>query len=140
MAYEVLNRHHDEHGVQPAMTAPHWMSADLPQDKPSTVRIYDYLLGGYLNFAIYRRSSEQLIAISPEAAPVMQAYCAFHPRAVKLLVEQGIDQFFDLGSIIPMVGSLHKVAWQLWRPDSPDDFFLDQPSGSRTLGGVGRKP
>ena len=28
----------------------------------------------------------------------------------------------------------------LWRPEGPDDLFLDRPSGSMILGGIGRKP
>ena len=33
------------------------------------------------------------------------------------------------------------LVWvSFWHPDSPADLFLDQPSESRTLGSVGRKP
>ena len=95
------------------MTTPPWSPDDVPLDKPSPARMYDYLLGGYHNFAIDRAAAEQVRAIYPDASLVMQANRAFLRRAVKFLVAQGIDQFLDLGSIMPTVGSSHEVAQQL---------------------------
>jgi len=79
--------------------------------------MYDYLLGGYHNFAIDRSAAEQLIAINPDTPLIMQSYRAFLRRAVRFLVAQGIDQFLDLGSVTPTVGSTHEVAQQL-NPDA----------------------
>jgi hypothetical protein len=79
-------------------------------EKPSPARIYDYFLGGHHNFAIDRQVAEQVIAIYPDAPLAAQANRAFLRRAVTFLVEQGIDQFLDIGSGIPTVGSVHEVA------------------------------
>ncbi len=92
------------------MMTPEWLPDDVPLDKPSPARMYDYLLGGYHNFAIDRMAAEQMIALNPDAPLIMQAYRAFLRRAVKFLVAQGIDQFLDLGSVVPTVGSSHEVA------------------------------
>lgn len=89
----------------------------LPQgialDQPSPARIYDYLLGGYHNFAIDRQAAEQLRALNPDVPLMMRANRAFLHRAVTFLVRQGLTQFLDLGSGIPTVGNVHEVAQAL---------------------------
>ena len=95
------------------MSTPPWAPDDVPLDKPNAARMYDYFLGGYHNFAIDRAAAEQVIAIYSDTPLVMQSNRAFLRRAVKFLVEQGIDQFLDIGSVIPTVGSAHEVAQQL---------------------------
>lgn len=87
-----------------------WMPNDVPLDKPSPARMYDYLLGGYHNFEIDRIAAGKVIEIDPEAPLVMRANRAFLRRAVNYLLAQGITQFLDLGSGIPTVGSVHEVA------------------------------
>jgi S-adenosyl methyltransferase len=79
-------------------------------EKPSPARIYDYFLGGHHNFAIDRQTAERVIAIYPDAPLAAQANRAFLRRAVTFLIAQGIDQFLDIGSGIPTVGSVHEVA------------------------------
>jgi hypothetical protein len=81
-----------------------------PPDRPSAARMYDYFLGGFHNFAIDRQAAQQVIAIYPDAPLVMRANRAFLRRAVTFLLEQGVDQFLDLGSGIPTVGNVHEVA------------------------------
>jgi len=83
---------------------------DDPTAKPSVARMYDYLLGGYHNFGSDRAAAEAATAIYPDFPLVMQANRAFLRRAVTFLVEQGIDQFLDLGSGIPTAGNVHEVA------------------------------
>jgi hypothetical protein len=75
--------------------------------------MYDYFLGGFHNFEIDRRAAEAAIAINPDTPLLMRANRAFLRRAVTFLVEQGIDQFLDIGSGIPTVGSVHEVAGAL---------------------------
>ncbi len=99
------------------MMTPEWLPDDASLDRPSAARMYDYFLGGYHNFAIDRAAAEQVLTINPDAPLVMQANRAFLRRVVKFLVEQGIDQFLDLGSGIPTVGNVHEVAQQL-NPDA----------------------
>lgn len=83
---------------------------DLPLDKPSPARKYDYFLGGSHNFEIDRVTAEKVIEVNPDVPLIMQANRAFLCRAVKYLVAQGIDQFLDIGSDIPTAGNVHEVA------------------------------
>jgi hypothetical protein len=87
-----------------------WVPEDFPLDTPNASRMYDYYLGGYHNFAIDRETAEQAIRIYPEFPLIMRANRAFLRRAVTFLAQQGIDQFLDIGSGIPTVGSVHEVA------------------------------
>jgi hypothetical protein len=66
--------------------------------------------GGAHNFAIDRAAAEQVKAVMPDIPRIMQANRSFLRRAVTFLVEQGIDQFLDIGSGIPTVGSVHTIA------------------------------
>src|SRR5579875_2063766 len=84
-----------------------------PSTKPSVARMYDYLLGGYHNFPSDRAAADAATAIYPDFPLVMQANRAFLRRAVTFLIEQGIDQFLDLGSGIPTAGNVHEVAARL---------------------------
>jgi len=90
-----------------------WAANGIPLDRPNAARMYDYLLGGYHNFAIDRGAAEKMVAINPDAPLIMQANRAFLRRAVKFLVAQGVDQFLDLGSGIPAGGNVHEIAQQL---------------------------
>lgn len=86
---------------------------DGPPERPSAARMYDYFLGGYHNFAIDRKMAEAASGAYPDLPLVLRANRAFLRRSVTFLSEQGIDQFLDLGSGIPTVGSVHQVAQAL---------------------------
>jgi hypothetical protein len=90
-----------------------WVDDDTLLNKPSVARMYDYFLGGYHNFAIDRAAAQQVIAIYPDVRLMARTNRAFLRRTVTFLVEQGIDQFLDLGSGIPTVGNVHEVAQEL---------------------------
>jgi hypothetical protein len=81
-------------------------------DRPSAARMYDYFLGGYHNFEVDRKAAEQAIAIWPDFPLILRANRAFLRRAVRYLVDQGVEQFLDIGSGIPTVGNVHEVAQQ----------------------------
>jgi hypothetical protein len=87
-----------------------WIPEDVPLDRPSAARLYDFLLGGYHNFEADRRIAAKMVEVHPEVRLVAQANRAFLRRAVHYLVEQGIEQILDLGSGIPTVGNVHQVA------------------------------
>jgi hypothetical protein len=93
-----------------SMAIPNWVSSDVPLDKPSAARMYDYYLGGSHNFELDRKMAEQAMALWPDLPLIMQANRAFLRRAVNYLLSQGIDQFLDIGSGIPTVGNVHEVA------------------------------
>lgn len=82
---------------------------DVPIEAPSAARMYDYLLGGYHNFAVDRRAADAASALYPDFPFVMRANRAFLRRSVEFLVAQGIDQFLDIGSGIPTAGNVHEV-------------------------------
>ncbi|MDQ3699562.1 MAG: SAM-dependent methyltransferase [Chloroflexota bacterium] len=86
------------------------MPQEDPLARPSVARMYDYYLGGGHNFAVDRQAGDQAMTIYPDFPLVMQVNRAFLRRAVSYLVEQGIDQFLDIGSGIPTVGNVHEVA------------------------------
>jgi hypothetical protein len=90
-----------------------WVPKDVPLDKPSAARIYDYLLGGYHNFESDRVVSDKLLALYPNMRLAAQVNRAFLRRTVQFLVGQGIEQFLDIGSGIPTVGNVHEIAQSL---------------------------
>lgn len=81
----------------------------LGMDRASPARMYDYFLGGLHNFAVDRETAEQVLAVYPDAALLARANRAFLRRAVRFLLEQGIDQFLDIGSGIPTAGNVHDI-------------------------------
>ena len=87
-----------------------WIPQDVPLDRPSVARMYDYYLGGHHNFAVDRAAAAAAIGIWPDLPLVMQANRAFLRRVVAFLAARGIDQFLDLGSGIPTAGNVHEVA------------------------------
>jgi SAM-dependent methyltransferase len=87
-------------------------AARIDVERPSQARIYDYLLGGSLNFAADRAVARQLISMVPDAPLVAQANRAFLRRAVRFLVDAGVRQFLDIGSGVPTRGNVHEVARQ----------------------------
>jgi hypothetical protein len=78
--------------------------------KPNIARMNDYFLGGKDNFAADRKAAEELLAIAPEIKPMAEENRRFLGRAVRFLAEQGIQQFFDIGSGLPTRQNTHEVA------------------------------
>lgn len=97
----------------PFMSTSEPMFTSEPDEKPSSARIYDYLLGGYHNFEVDRVVAERFRELLPNIPLYMQANRAFLRRVVRFLVEEGVDQFLDMGSGIPTVGSVHEVAQKI---------------------------
>lgn len=88
-------------------------TAGFDAERPSQARIYDYLLGGSLNFAADRRAARELIGLVPDVPLVAQANRAFLRRAVRFLAGAGIHQFLDIGSGVPTRGNVHEIAQPL---------------------------
>jgi S-adenosyl methyltransferase len=87
-----------------------WSAVDASMEQYNSARYYDYLLGGYHNFAVDRKVGDLVINICPDIRLGALANRAFLRRAVKFLCQQGIDQFLDIGSGIPTAGNVHEVA------------------------------
>jgi hypothetical protein len=68
------------------------------------------MLGGEHNFAIDREALAAFTAIDPQVRALARANRAFLGRAVRFLVDAGVQQFIDLGSGIPTQGNVHEVA------------------------------
>jgi S-adenosyl methyltransferase len=77
---------------------------------PSPARLYDYYLGGTINYPADQRAAERLRTDLPEISDMAWANRGFHQRAAKWLAEdRGISQFLDLGSGLPTQGNTHQV-------------------------------
>jgi hypothetical protein len=99
------------------MDRPAWAPPEVDLERPSTARIYDYMLGGLHNFAIDRQMAEQVLAVGPQIRLAAHANRGFLRRAVEYLAGAGIRQFLDLGSGIPTVGNVHEAAHRV-APDA----------------------
>ena len=77
---------------------------------PSPARLYDYYLGGRINYRADRDAAERIRAGLPEISDMAWANRGFHQRAAKWLAEsRGIAQFIDIGSGLPTQGNTHEV-------------------------------
>ncbi|GAA4523683.1 SAM-dependent methyltransferase [Amycolatopsis samaneae] len=89
---------------------PDWVPPGIDLSKPSSARIYDYLLGGAHNFAVDREAAAQIERIMPGGQRSARLNRAFLRRAVVFMMEQGVRQFLDIGSGVPTVGNVHEIA------------------------------
>ncbi|MEQ0558844.1 SAM-dependent methyltransferase [Amycolatopsis sp. NEAU-NG30] len=78
-------------------------------DRPNAARVYDYLIGGELNYAIDREFARKILALRPESRKLALMNRRWLRRAVRFGAEQGIRQFLDIGSGMPTVGHVHEV-------------------------------
>ena len=79
-------------------------------NRPNAARMYDYMLGGSLNFAVDRQAVDAMLAAAGSTMAPARLNRSFLRRAVRHMTENGIDQFLDLGSGIPTVGNVHEIA------------------------------
>jgi S-adenosyl methyltransferase len=89
---------------------PDWVPEGVDVTVPNAARMYDYMLGGYHNFAVDRDYVERLELTFPGTKPVVYANRAFLGRAIRWLTGAGIRQFLDIGSGIPTLGNVHEIA------------------------------
>src|SRR5437879_6199523 len=102
--------------------------AEQPVDvtRPNAARMYDYMLGGSTNFAADREAAEQMMAAGGATTAPARMNRAFLRRAVRFMVEKGIEQFLDLGSGIPTAGNVHEIA-QAANPDAHIVYVDNEP-------------
>jgi hypothetical protein len=79
-------------------------------DRPSSARVYDYLLGGTSHGAVDRVLAQEMVRTVPLVVEIVRENRSFLRRAVSYLARRGIDQFLDLGSGIPTMGNTHEIA------------------------------
>lgn len=93
---------------------------------PSPARIWNYLIGGKDNFAADREAGDAATRAMP-AAPLIARYTRrFQASAVDRLVQQGVRQFLDIGTGLPVAGSVHEVA-QRSAPESRVVYVDNDP-------------
>ena len=81
---------------------------------PSPARLYDYYLGGTINYPADQQAAERIRTDLPEISDMAWANRGFHQRAAKWLAEdRGISQFLDLGSGLPTQGNTHQVVREI---------------------------
>ncbi|MFI5930744.1 SAM-dependent methyltransferase [Actinoplanes sp. NPDC051494] len=79
--------------------------------RPSSARVWNYLLDGKDNFAVDRELGDALCTANPAIAAVAQAQRRFLVQAVTLLAgEAGVRQFLDIGTGLPTADNTHEVA------------------------------
>ncbi|MGW4590568.1 SAM-dependent methyltransferase [Amycolatopsis thermoflava] len=90
------------------MAEPDQDNVDL--DRPNAVRMYDYYLGGTGNWAMDRVLGDKVLAEVPFAPLIARANLEFLERVLRYCARNGIDQFLDVGSGGPTVGTVHRIA------------------------------
>jgi hypothetical protein len=87
-----------------------WIPDSIDVGRPSTARMYDYVLGGGHNLEADRLLVDKMLEVQPEIRRFAIMNRSFLRRAVLFMMEAGIRQFLDLGSGIPTVGNVHEIA------------------------------
>jgi O-methyltransferase involved in polyketide biosynthesis len=89
--------------------------------------MWNYWLGGKDNFTIDREVGDQVAAVHPGIREVARASRACLGRMVGYLTaEEGIRQFLDIGTGLPVAGNTHEVAQQI-APDSKVVYVDNDP-------------
>ncbi|NKQ53599.1 hypothetical protein HFP15_11995 [Amycolatopsis sp. K13G38] len=87
-----------------------WTPPAVDLERPNVSRIYDWYLGGDNNYAIDREFGKQALKLMPHAPFVAKSNREFMVRAVGYALDEGIDQFLDIGSGIPTTSPVHQIA------------------------------
>jgi hypothetical protein len=100
---------------------------NLDTTRPSSARVWNYLLGGKDNFAIDREVGDQISAAFPAIAAVAREQRKFLIRAVTFLAETaGVRQFLDIGAGLPTADNTHEVAQRI-APESRVVYVDNDP-------------
>jgi DNA-binding HxlR family transcriptional regulator len=93
---------------------------------PSPARVWNYLIGGKDHFAADREAGDAATQAMP-GLPVNARYVRrFQASAVDRLLQQGVRQFLDIGTGLPVAGSVHEVA-QRSAPESRVVYVDNDP-------------
>jgi hypothetical protein len=94
-----------------------WVPPPLDTTKPSSARVYDYLLGGKDNYPIDRAAAAEMMKVLPDLRVTALANRGFLVRAVRMMAQAGVRQFIDLGTGVPTSPNVHEVAQEI-QPDA----------------------
>ncbi|WP_232303953.1 SAM-dependent methyltransferase [Pseudofrankia sp. DC12] len=88
-------------------------AVDLRTDVAHAARVYNYLTGGKDHFPADRLAAERALAVVPDLRTGALENRAFLLRAARVLAEDGIDQYLDVGTGLPADPNLHEVVQRL---------------------------
>ena len=78
--------------------------------EPNIARMYAYWLQGKDHSTTGHAAASKVLERFPEVAEVARANRSFLTRAVRYLADQGITQFIDIGSGLPVSPNVHETA------------------------------
>jgi hypothetical protein len=84
----------------------------IDTSRPHSARVYDWWLGGKDNYPVDEELGERILAIDPNVKTSAQANRRFMHKATRLLAQEGVRQFLDIGTGIPTEPNLHQIAQQ----------------------------
>jgi DNA-binding HxlR family transcriptional regulator len=88
-------------------------AADIDTTIASPARVWNYLIGGKDNYAVDRVAGGAVLAAMPSLAVSARLSRQFQADAVRMLVQRGVRQFIDIGTGLPVTGSVHEIAQRL---------------------------
>lgn len=89
---------------------PSYVPPEIDTTKPSVARVYDAILGGKDNFAADRAVAREAMRATGDGGEGARLNRAMLGRAVRLMAEDGVAQFLDLGSGLPTAQNTHQIA------------------------------
>jgi DNA-binding HxlR family transcriptional regulator len=93
---------------------------------PSPARIWNYWIGGKDNFAADREVGDATALAMPELPVIARYVRQFQASAIDRLLDRGVRQFLDIGTGLPVAGSVHEVA-QRAAPESRVVYVDNDP-------------
>jgi O-methyltransferase involved in polyketide biosynthesis len=81
----------------------------LDTSMPNAARIYDYTLGGSVNFEADRMAAEAMFQLIPSTRKWVNMLRSFLQEAAQTLYDDGYRQFLDLASGLPTQDHIHSV-------------------------------
>jgi hypothetical protein len=82
----------------------------IDTSKPHSARVYDWWLGGKDNYPVDEELGKRILSVDPNVKTSAQANRSFMHRATRLLAQDGVRQFLDIGTGIPTEPNLHQIA------------------------------
>jgi hypothetical protein len=87
-----------------------WLALGIRTDIPHPARVYNYHLGGKDNFAADRAMGDFTRQRIPQIVDTARSNREFQGRAVRFLYDNGIRQFLDVGTGLPISPNTHELA------------------------------
>ncbi|MFC7530159.1 SAM-dependent methyltransferase [Actinoplanes sp. GCM10030250] len=99
----------------------------IDSTRPHPARRYNYWLGGKDTYAADRQSGDAIAARFPGIVTAARENHRFAARAVRYLAQRhGVDQFLDIGTVLPTDRHPHHIAQQII-PDSRVVYVDNDP-------------